>query len=79
MADVTLTIKVSSDKVSEFMSGFLIIHPIPLDENSDPLYTQKEWVGLCILAKLRNDYVRGKKKLLQPTVDPYDAGISIIE
>ena len=61
MAKIELTIP--NEKITEFKSGFLAVHPVPLDDGNNPLYSELEWFKEFIIRYVIHEYKDGKKKL----------------
>ena len=60
MVDITITIP--DDKVEELTTYFLYDHPIPLDDEGEPLYTLLNWFKMWLYKQIVNAYRSGKKR-----------------
>ena len=56
MVDITITIP--DDKVAELATYFLYNHPIPLDDEGEPLYTLLVWFKMWLYKQIVNAYKR---------------------
>ena len=54
------TFQIPDNKVIEFRDDFLRAHPIPTDDDGNPLMTALEWVRAYILMILNNERHRGR-------------------
>ena len=61
--DVIITITIPDAKVSEFRTGFLARRPVTLDENGDPVMTDKDWFKFCIIEWAKEECNKGNLKL----------------
>lgn len=61
MVDVTITIP--NDKLPRVRTGILTIHPIPVDEEGTPLYTEMQWIKLLIRKYLIELVHQGERKI----------------
>lgn len=66
MPDITLTITIPDDKLTEFRLGFLKADPLPAGS------TEKDWLLRCIKRYLVRRYRKGKLLLSQETAEFQD-------
>jgi len=61
MPILNLSVEIPSENVADAKLGFLATLPNELkDTEGDPLYTDKEWIEVCIKKYIRRIYKKGK-------------------
>jgi len=68
MASVTYTIP--DEKLTEFKLGFLKAHPVPCDDEGDPLFTDNDWIKEWGKRNFMSAYKRGKGLIMQESITP---------
>jgi hypothetical protein len=59
-----LTLTVSDEKYEdEFKPAFLCVHPVPLDEEMNPIMPEDMWVKEWVKRQIKEAYKQGKTKL----------------
>ena len=72
-SDIVITLTIPAAKVADFKEAFLREHPVPmeavLDEEGNrtgetqPRYTDKQWIKMRIKSYVMGEYREGKRKL----------------
>ncbi len=62
MPDLTISLTVPSASVTRIADAFIGMNPIPLDENDDPLYTDKGWVKHELIMLVKDRVERWEKR-----------------
>lgn len=58
-----LTFSISDTKFAKFKEGFLKRHPIPLDEDRNPIMAENAWVKEAIKRLIQTAYNEGRKMI----------------
>ena len=62
MPNITLTI--DDESYSDFKEAFIKQHPIPTDDEGEPLFSENAWIKEKIRRIVKDIYMKGKGKLV---------------
>lgn len=65
-----ITHTIADNKIAEFKLGFLKFHPVPLDENSNPIMSEGAWIKEWGKRKFMSAYKNGKSLLAMEASNP---------
>lgn len=66
----TITFTIPDNKLAEFKAGFLKSHPIPQDDDGNPLYTENDWIKEAIRQMIMHSYQAGKERIARESTQP---------
>ncbi len=73
MAQITITLNVPDQRVSDLWAGFLRMRPIPTDEDGEPLYASNaQWLEVYVKAHLKQLVRSGQRDLAAQGVTDVD-------
>ncbi len=75
MVDVTISFKIPSVKVSEYVAHYVYLHKnTEMEEDEEtPKYTDNQWVKEHIIRTVRSQIIRGRNSKYRNDITAYNA------